>query len=39
VCAEGAVKAQRHPRHGAAVRGSGGAEDFRPGLASAVGKT
>jgi hypothetical protein len=35
----GAVKAQRHSRHGAAARGSSGAEDFLSGSAGMVGKT
>jgi hypothetical protein len=35
----GALKAQRYLRRGAAARGSGGAEDFRPGSAGVVGKT
>jgi hypothetical protein len=34
----GAVKARRHPRRGAAARGSGGMEDFRSGLADTVVK-
>jgi hypothetical protein len=34
----GAVKARWHPRRGVAARGSGGTEESRPGLASAVGK-
>jgi hypothetical protein len=35
----GAVKARRHPRRGAAARGSGGMEESRPGSAGAVGNT
>jgi hypothetical protein len=35
----GAVKARRHLRRGAAVRGSGGAEESRPGSADTVQKT
>jgi hypothetical protein len=34
----GAVKARRHPRHGAAAWGSGGAEESRLESAGAVGK-
>jgi hypothetical protein len=34
----GAVKARWHPRRGAAARGSGGTEDFRPGRPARCGR-